>query len=143
MIQQLMKEVKVSVAADAATAAASTITGSAIDMAGYDSVVFMAALGTANAGNYLYAAQGSDAAMSDEANIEGSKIVASADNELMILEIVKPQDRYLRPYVARGASSTCSPIVAIQYNARSYPVDSNDTGEVQVESHVSPSEGTP
>ena len=138
----ISKEVKISVLEDGATAATGTLTGSTLDMSNFDSVVFLAAFGTSNAGNYIYVEQGDESDLSDAADIAGSKMVATANNELLVLDIVKPGDRYLRPYSVRGASSTLSPLIAIQYNTNKLPVTNADSGEVQVEVHISPAEGT-
>lgn len=138
----LTEEIKISVLADHSAAGTTTVTGSALDMSGFDGAVILAAFGTANAGNYLKVAQAAESDRSDAADLEGSKITPSANNELVAQDIFRPTDRYLVPYAVRGASTLVSPIIAIQYKGHVFPVDSNSTGEIQVEQLVSPAEGT-
>ncbi len=142
MSQLLTQEVKITVCADHSAEGTGAITGSTVDMSDFDGVVFAAAFGVADAGNYLKLQQGEEPDMSDAADIEGSKITPSENHELVILDLYRPTDRYVRAHITRGASSLVSPILAIQYKGRKMPIDSNDTGEVQVEQLVSPDEGT-
>lgn len=141
-MQLLTQEIKISVLKDHSAAGTSTVTGSTLDMEDFDGAVIMAAFGVANSGNYLTVGQADESDLSDLADIEGSKIVPSANNELVMQDIYKPQNRYLVPSLVRGASTLCSPIIALRYKGRKQPVDSNDTGEVQIEQKVSPDEGT-
>jgi len=129
---------------DYSSAAASNITDATIvDMQGYEGVVFVTDIGTANAGNYLKAEQGAESDLSDAADIAGSKVIAAANGDVVALDLAKPSARYVRPVVVRGASTTCGPIYAIQYGAKATSaVDNNVASSIVSETHVSPSTGT-
>ncbi|HRX84794.1 MAG TPA: hypothetical protein P5572_07230 [Phycisphaerae bacterium] len=109
-----------------------------VDMQGYDGVLFVVALGTAAANNTVNAAQGADNS-ADWTDLEGTS-VASGSNKLVLLDVGKPTDRYIRCEVARGTSTTVDAIIAIRYRARTLPVDNTDGASV--EQHFQPDEGT-
>lgn len=138
----LTEDVKINVCADHTAEGTTAITGATIDMRDFDGCVFMAAFGVANANNYMKIQQGEEPGMSDAADLEGTKIVPSGNNELVATDVYRPTDRYLRAMVTRGASTLVSPILAIQYKGRKSPITNDDAGEVQVEEFVSPNEGT-
>jgi len=119
-------------------AGTSAVNSDGVDMRGYDSVLFIVALGTAAADNTVNAAQGADNS-ADWTDLEGTS-VASGAKTLLLLDIHKPTDRYVRAEVARGTSTTVDSIIAIQYRARELPV-SNTTG-ASIEQHAHPIEGT-
>ena len=124
------------------TAANTTAVNSAsVDMSGYTSVTFVAVLGTAAANNTMNAAQGADDS-SDWQDLEGTSVSSNTSDEVIVLEINRPTDRYVRAEIARGTSTTVESIIAIQRGARKMPVDNTTTGTITGEVHASPAEGT-
>lgn len=127
--------------AAAAGAATTAVTGTAVDMSGWDGVLFVTSIATANAGNHLHAEQ-SAASGSGFADLEGTEVVAGDSGDYVLLDIQKPNKRYVRPIITRGASTATTDILAIKYRGRNVPVTyaSIFADLVQV---TSPAEGTP
>ncbi len=145
----LSKDVKVTRVMDAIAAGTTDQNGSSVDMQNFESVMFIAALGTLSATQVtqMKAQQSSDDGSSDAfADLLGSQTAAMADDDddqCIILDIVKPRERYVRPVLERGTgNAVIDGIVAIQYGPRKKPTV-HDTATVQTsETHVSPAEGT-
>jgi hypothetical protein len=115
-------------------------------MANYEGVVFIAALGrlTSGALTALKAQMGNESNLSDAADLAGSAIAIadSDDNKLLVLDIHRPAERYVRAVVARGtADATIDGVIAIQSGPRVLPV-TQDSTVAGIETHVSPAEGT-
>jgi hypothetical protein len=132
----LITKVKAAAAADT-TAVNSDI----LDMSGWDGVVFLASVGTANAGNYMKAQQDTDSAGGTMADLEGTKVGVSKTD--MVLDLYRPTERYVRAVITRGASATVEAIWAIQYKGRKGAQLANNVTTAQAaEVHASPAEGT-
>ena len=89
--------------------------GSAVDMQGYEGVIFIALLGalTASQVTELKAQQSADSGGSpdDFSDIAGSKVGPLADgdgNKMLVLEIVNPQKRYVRPVLLRETANAAA-----------------------------------
>lgn len=140
----LSKQVAISQGAATTAAGTSEIDGAAIDMAGYEGCLFIAKFGTAATDNTLQAQQ-STASGSGYADLEGTLVTVGASDEIVYLDLVKPQEQYVRVQVERGTSTTLDWCVAIRYGAnggRKQPVDNDTAGTIAGEVHVSPAEGT-
>lgn len=88
-----------------------------VDMDGYDGVIFVGALDTANAGNSVNLAQSEDNITFHD--LEGTRQVPSGDSEEIAIELVKPRKRFVRAEIDRsGADSATQTFFAIQYNLR-------------------------
>jgi len=99
----------------------------------------------ASAAGDIHAEQGAESDLSDAADLEGTKIAVADDddNQIFIIDLCKPQERYVRVVVTKdGSNAMAEDAVYIQYGAKKYPIDNNVTDEVTVETHVSPDEGT-
>jgi hypothetical protein len=138
----LCKEVKITKIKAASTAATTEVDSDVLDMQGYEGALFFTTIGTANAGNYIKAQSGTDATVTDAADLEGTKVVAAANGQVVWLDIYKPQERYLRVAGIRGASTTLGEIYAIQYNGRKGLETNLTTNVIIGELHISPDEGT-
>jgi len=140
----LSKHVKFRKVADPTDAGTGAVNSTAVDMAGYDGVLFLTSIGTANANNTINAAQGAQANGGDAADLEGTKVTPGDDNSGAWLDVYKPADRYVRLEVARGASTTVGDIWAILYQGRILPEAAANlvTDELIGELHISPDEGT-
>ena len=145
----LSKEVKVTRVMDAVAAGKNdTQEGTVLDMAGFDGVVFIAALGTltATAITDLRAQQGKLADGSDMADLEGTKVSLVAgtdDNKLAVLDVYRPQERYVQCNIVRATEdAVIDGVIALQYKGRKAPVTHDPTTVAGAELHVSPDEGT-
>lgn len=137
---QLSPYVKLTKVEDHTAAGTTDVDSASVDMAGYEGVLFLTSFGTAATDNYISVQQSSDD--SSFADLEGTKIGATASDEDVWADIYRPQERYLRVHVELGTSSTVESIWAIQYGPKSFPVDNTTTGTITGEAHVSPAEGT-
>jgi len=130
---------------NAAAAATTDVTSSSVDMQGFDSVTFYVSMGAIVAGavTSVHAEQSADD--SSFADLEGTNITIADDddNQVVILEIEQPSDRYVRVIVDRATqNATVDSIVAIQTKANKEPVTHDATTVVGAEYHLNPSEGT-
>lgn len=127
-----------------AASAGTTVTGAAVDMAGFEGVLFFCTIATANAGNYLKAQGGEASDLSDAADLEGTKVVAAANGSVVCLEVNRPKERYIRPAVIRGGANTIvGDIYQLRYRANNKPTTNQITNLLVSLSVKSPAEGTP
>jgi hypothetical protein len=115
--------------AAAATAATSTIDGAQVDMQGFDGVVIVASVATANAGNILKA-QGSDASGSGQTDLVGATAVAGSDGDVVAIDVYRPTQRYINAALVRGASTVTGEIRMIRYRASKVPAQQASSGVV-------------
>lgn len=129
MIESLLNESKIDKVLVATVAGTTdTLTGDIVDLQGFDSVLLIAILGdvTVNAVVTLKAYCGDAAALGDGAYKTTTATVTatatSADDKLLILDVVKPGKRYVRADLVRAtANAVVDGIIAIRYNARLIP----------------------
>jgi len=122
-------------------------TGSIIDMEGREGCLFIFKFAAIAAGatTSVKVQQGAVANMSDAADLAGTGISVADDDDdqTFVIDVVKPQERYLRGYVDKDASNaTAEVLVCIPYGARKRPVVSAAADELTIEQHISPAEGT-
>jgi hypothetical protein len=117
-------------------------------MANFEVITFYALLGTLSSSQVTSMhAQGSDDNGSSDAyaDLLGTSLGAMADdddNQLLILEIVKPGSKWVRPVLDRATgNAVIDGIIAVLTQPRNAPVTKDDDVSLQ-ESHVSPTEGT-
>lgn len=136
MLNNLLKNVKITrVLADGAgTASATPTKGTIIDMQGFESVMFIASMGNVVSGSVvsLRAAQGttnSTGAMALLAGSSGGTAGASdVDDKLIILDVVRPTERYIEVQVFHVTQDApFDGVIAIQYGARNVPVTQGST----------------
>lgn len=128
-----------------------TLTGVGVDMTDYDSVVFIAGMqsGTAESATItMKAQQAGSSGYGDAADLEGTSVsavkgTATTAHALAILEVVGPQEQYVRPVIAvpNVATATAVFCIALRFGPQSLPVSNSGTN-TGVEIHVSPAEGT-
>lgn len=125
MNPSLLNDVKITRVAIAAVAAQTDVDGDILDMSGFEGVVFIAKLGdvTDTSALELLAQQNTVNSGSGMASIAGSAAftagASSADDMLLVLDVYRPRERYVRPKLKRGtANAVVSGIIAIQYGAR-------------------------
>ncbi len=143
----LSKEVKVTRVMNAVAAGTTNQNSTVLDMQGFEGVMFVAAFGalTATQVTSLKAQQGTLSDGSDMADLAGTLTGPLADtdgNKLLVLDVFRPQERYVRCVVGRGtANAVIDGVIAIQYCSRKAPT-THDTTVAFSELHVSPDEGT-
>jgi hypothetical protein len=136
--------IKVSTALDYASGTA-TRNGAGLDMKGFEGVLMIvkfAAIGSSSTMD-IHAEQCDD--NSTFLDLAGTAIVPADDDDeqIFILDIVKPTDRYVRVVVTKDASHTDAEMaIYIQYGAREEPVVQTVADLVTYERHISPAEGT-
>lgn len=112
---------------NAAAAGTTVLTGTHVDMQGWDNVVFVYLIGalTATQVTALKAQNGAASNDSDQADITGAITPAMADgdsNKILILEVVRPLLRYVRPVLNRAtANAVVDGGMAIQYSGDKLP----------------------
>jgi hypothetical protein len=132
-MNNLLPNVEFVVVEAAASAAQTELVTDTIDMAGWTGVVFVAALGDVTTGSVLgFKAMHSDDDDSNFADLDGALAFTAggsdADNKLMILDVVRPEKRYLRASLTRtSANAIVSGIYAIKYEGPHVPITQGDT----------------
>lgn len=134
---------------NAVAAGATAITPSAgIDTAGFDAVTFIAMFGAivTSAVTSVKVQQSDDDGVSDGySDLEGSSVSVADDddNQIVAVEIIRPQKRYLKMIVSRAtANATLDGIVAILHSGNVSPTTHDATTVVGSELHWGPAEGT-
>lgn len=130
--------------AAAAGSAGTAVNGTVFDSQGFESVVFLVSIATANAGNFLKVQQGDLADGSDMADLAGSAVVAAANGQVVVAEVCRPSKRYLRGQIVRaGANTATGDMYAIGCEAAdSKAVVNNITNTLISEISVTPAQGT-
>lgn len=144
----LLTQINVSRVLNAVAAGTSDQNSSSVDMAGYEGVLFVALFGTLTATQVtsIKAQSSSDDGSTDTfADLEGTAVGPLTDsdgNKMLLLDVFRPDERYVRCVVDRGtANAVIDGVIAIRYGARSIPTTQGST-VMAAESHVSPAEGT-
>ncbi len=144
----LSSTVKVSTALDfLAASAAVDRNGAGLDMAGFEGVMMVVKFAAiaAGAATTIKMQQSDDNGVADGySDLEGTGIAIAADDDdqVFIIDLVKPQKRWVRVVVdkdAANATNECA--LYLQYDARDLPVVQTVANEVTFERHVSPAEG--
>jgi hypothetical protein len=130
MVRNLANASQLVVVSTGITAGSTNVTSlSGVDTRGFVGVMFIALLGTLTATQVTsLRAQGSsdDGSTDAYADLAGSSTGNAADadsNKLLILDIYKPKERWVKPIIARAtANAVVTSIIAILYNAAEEPV---------------------
>lgn len=135
-ITSLLKNAKITrVMNDGAGSASATPTkGTILDMAGYESVMFIAAMGNV-LDTSAVALRVAGSATNDTATMAlltgsagGTASATSYDDKLVVLDVEKPTYRYLEVQLFHvTADAPFDGVIAIQYGARSMPVTQGST----------------
>ena len=144
----LTKAAKATRVSNAVAAGTTDVECSSVDMKGFRSVTFVVAFGaiTSGAVTSVKAQQSSDNGVADSfADLEGTAISVDDDddNQIVLLEIDEPLERYVRLVVDRGTqNAVVDGVVALQHNAAIEPVTHDSTTLCDSEYHHAPAEGT-
>ena len=125
----LIKDVKILRVSDAVAAGTTTLTTSVVDTQGFESVAFIAVLGDVTDTSVLTLTGKTNSADSTSGASALSKTVSftadatSADDNMLILDLNKPRDRYAFATLDRAtANAAVDGIFALLYNAQERPV---------------------
>ena len=121
--------------------------GATLDMQAFEGVLMCVKFGDIAAGavTSIKAQQGAESDLSDAADLEGTGITVAADDDdqIFIVDLYRPQERYVRVVVDKDAANNTEEMSwYVQYGAHKKPQSNNVTDEVTCELHVSPAEGT-
>ena len=136
----LSSNVKISQVVGPTATGTTTIDGTTLDMQGYEGVLFVGSIVSAAANNGIKAQQGQQANLSDAADLAGSQVLSDGTKKQFVLDIYKPQERYVRCQVVRGTTTVIDSVWAVQYGAEKLPVV-NTSAAIVDETHISPAEG--
>lgn len=146
-MKSFVKEAKVSsaITPTAGAAAQTDISGTTLDMAGFDSVACIIRLGAITSGAVTTVKWQQDTAsgMGTAADLAGTSmtIADDADGTIVVTEVIKPMERYVRVYVDRATQdAVIASAEYIQFNARTIPVTQPSGTATEVT--VGPAEGT-
>jgi hypothetical protein len=140
-----IQDVKISSALDYASGTAAR-TGAILDMNGYTGVLMIVKFAaiTGSAVSCIKAQSGAESNLSDAADLEGCavEVADNDDNQLFVLDIYEPNERYVRVAVDKDAShATAESAIYVQYGARNRPVENTVADALTYERHMSPAEG--
>jgi hypothetical protein len=121
--------------------------GAILDMMGYRGVLMVVKFAAIEAlgVNSIKAQQDTAVGMGAAADLLGTAMTVAAndDDQIFILDLYEPTERYVRLYVDKDTTHTCAEsAIYIQYGARNRPTTPTVTDKVTYERHESPAEGT-
>lgn len=132
-MNNLLNNVEFSVVEVAAGAAQTELTSDVVDMAGWTGVVFVASLGDVSENSVLgFVVDDSETGQGSWDDLAGplshTAGATDADNKLLILDVCRPEKRYLRARLTRtAANAVIGNIVAIKYGPLHVPIEQGDT----------------
>lgn len=147
LIQRMAEEVKILQVITVAAGAAGTseITGTVVDLSGYQGCLFVVQFGPIVAGavTSIKVQQDDAAAMAAAADLAdtGQTVADTDDNTVRFVDVKRPSKDFLRLVVSRGTQAATCAAMAYLYAGRQFPTahGAGVTGEV----HDAPVEGTP
>jgi len=142
MAQNFLSKCKLVKISDHSAASTADVTSSIVDTAGYQGVVFFTSFGTANATNTIKVQHNTANQTTGMADVLGTSVASGSSDEDVIVEIHRPQARYLQIVAARGASSTLESVWAALYGGDARLASNSVTGTQIAEVHSSPAAGT-
>jgi hypothetical protein len=141
----LSSNVKVTLCSPSAAVGTASITGTTLDMSGFDGVMLILASGAVTDG-----APGVEATSNPTSSTGAGAqallgaLASSAANEVAVLDLYRPTDRYVTPVIVRGGStgSVVNGLVAIQYMAGFKPTTQDAATVANTTLVISPVYGT-
>lgn len=127
-------------------AGTSAVNSDIVDTAGYDGVRFILAMGAivSGAATSSKVQQDTDSAGGTMADLAGTSITIADtdDNKMIVHEVLKPKERYLRLAISRATqNATIDGLIIELFNPRTMPV-TQDSTVATLEVYTSPAEGT-
>lgn len=142
MAQNFLSKCKLVKLADHSAASTADVTSSIVDTAGYQGVVFFTSFGTANATNTIKVQHNTANQTTGMADVLNTSVASGSSDEDVIVEIHRPQARYMQVVAARGASSTLESVWAALYGGDGGVAANSVSGTQIAEVHASPAAGT-
>lgn len=132
MSRPLDEDVKFQRAMNAQAAGSTDVNGSEVDTEGFDTVTFVAMIGTLTATQvtqmHAEAAIATGGTFNDIAGSQTDAMDDADSNQAIILEIHEPPRRFVRPVLERGtANAVIDGIMAILSNAKDKPTTHDAT----------------
>ncbi len=128
-MKQFLKDTLITKISNGAGAGTTDVVSSVLDMAGYDSVLFVADLGTVTDGSVLQLKPSENDANSTSGGtaLTGGNtpsVTASGNsNSVLASEVIRPAKRYVFCTLSRGTqNAVVNTLLAIQYKAKAVPV---------------------
>lgn len=142
----MLQDVKVTTGLDYVSGSADR-NGAILDMSGYRGVYIIVKFGAIATGavTKVKAQQGAVANMSDAADLEGSgmSVAADDDNQVFILDVDRPRERYVRGVIDKDAvNATAEVMLYLQYGPDYKPQVNDVTDAVTTKTVTFPAEGT-
>ena len=141
--------IKVTRVQNGAVAATSDLNGSSVNMTGFEGVLFIALLGTLSATQVtslkaqMSSDDGGSDAFTDILGTDSGDMADDDDDQVIVLDIYRPVERYVRPVLLRGTgNAVVDGILAIQYGPGKKPTINDVTSVFGTEVHASPAAGT-
>lgn len=132
-INNLLHNVETIRLTNAVAAAQTAVETSAVDMANRHGARFTVLLGDVASGSVLgLKAQHSDTGSGDWVDLEGvlafTAGASDADNKLLVLDVIRPERRYLRVVLSRGtANAAVDGVLVDVYGHLAHPVTQGST----------------
>ena len=136
----LNESVRLVRASNAVTAGSSDSNGTGVDLSadgGYCGVMFILAVGTLSSSQVttlkaqVSSDDGSNDAYADLADTQTTAMSDDDDNQLVVLDVYQPPEKWVRPVVERAtANAVIDSVVAVLYRNRTVPT-THDTTTVQ------------
>lgn len=121
--------------------------GAILDMKGFESVMIIAIMAAiaGSAATVMKAQQDTAVGGGTMADLLGTGITIADDDDdqIFIIDLVKPLERYVRVvFDKNGAQASAESVIYVQYDADNRPITQTVTDLVTYERHISPAEGT-
>ncbi len=131
-MQSLLQNTGIARVMDAKAAGVTAQNSTAVDMQNYEGVLFIAAFGELTDDQVTsIKAQQATASAGTYTDLDGTKVgdmEDDDDNQLLILDVKNPTERYVRCVVSRGtANAVIDGVIAIQYGPRKKPTSQGST----------------
>jgi len=146
MIEGLLKNVEVDRIMESVAAGQAANLSDAVDMAGFESVLFSISFGAIDTGGIATVKVSQcDSEAGSYADLLGRSVASSADTDaqgIILVEIKNPEERYLKVTVTTSiADVEIDTVTAFKFGAKKLPITENDD-IIDSEQHVRPAEGT-
>ena len=141
----LSKAGKVTRVMDAVAAGTSDQNSTALDMKGFDSVIFIASFGVITGSAVTSTRLATSTDNSSFADLLSTDITIADDDDtgVTVHDLNAPQERYIRLTVKRATqNAVIDGVIAIQYNAKAEPTTHDATTVISSEFYASPARGT-
>ena len=146
MIKSILKNCEVDRIMESVNAGTAANLSAAVDMAGYEGVLFVVSLGAiTTTGIATVKVSQCDTSGGSYADLTGTSVASTADGDaqgLILVEVINPLERYLKVTVTTATANVeIDSVTAIKFGAKAMPITEN-ADVIDSEQHISPAEGT-